>query len=333
MQEIEFVFFDIRDTLGYIDRPGHLVPYRPTTDRLLETVKGAIGLKIGIITNLPGSVTADQGRKLLDDAGITSYLEPAGIIINHDAGSSKPGAAIFEYAAEQVGIEIGKCCFVGENLIEVIGAKAAGMQAMLKPYPQGGEFKLQAEVADPATPTNSGRLFERVLEDEHVFAKRITIAAAKLAAAIREQAGLPLRAMGLLTMIVNDYVDPYHHRKEEKVLLPMALARGMTPDVCDWVKRQHEQGRCYFRAMSLALERTQAGEASAAPEFADICDAFAKLYRDHGPKEDNDLCPKICEYLSDLDDAVIVELINEIGPPRPNPWIALVGELERELGS
>ena len=29
---IKVVFFDARDTLGEVDRPGHLVPYRPSTE-------------------------------------------------------------------------------------------------------------------------------------------------------------------------------------------------------------------------------------------------------------------------------------------------------------
>jgi len=34
---VEVVFFDARDTLGEVDRPGHLVPYRPSTEKLLST--------------------------------------------------------------------------------------------------------------------------------------------------------------------------------------------------------------------------------------------------------------------------------------------------------
>ena len=62
----DVVFFDARDTLGEVDRPGHLIPYRPSTAQLLEAVSTQLKLRIGVITNLPADVTAAMhlwGRK------------------------------------------------------------------------------------------------------------------------------------------------------------------------------------------------------------------------------------------------------------------------------
>lgn len=53
---IEIIFFDIRDTLGEVDRPGHLVPYKPSTEKLLDAMKSVVGVRIGVITNLPEGV-------------------------------------------------------------------------------------------------------------------------------------------------------------------------------------------------------------------------------------------------------------------------------------
>jgi hypothetical protein len=39
-----------------------------------------------------------------------------------------------------VGVPVKKCLYVGENLIEVIGALAAGLQAVLKPCPPGRDL-------------------------------------------------------------------------------------------------------------------------------------------------------------------------------------------------
>jgi hypothetical protein len=33
-------FFDVRNTLGVVDRKGHLVQFRPSTGDLLKTMKG-----------------------------------------------------------------------------------------------------------------------------------------------------------------------------------------------------------------------------------------------------------------------------------------------------
>src|SRR5262249_45572257 len=65
---VQAILFDARDTLGEVDRPGHLVPYRPSTEKLLAAVKNVLKLKIGIITNLPADVSDEQGRRMVVEA-------------------------------------------------------------------------------------------------------------------------------------------------------------------------------------------------------------------------------------------------------------------------
>ena len=104
---------------------------------LLTKVRDVLGLRIGVITTL-GDFTNQQGRDLLTHAGLAGFLDPNGFVSEHDTnGVGKPAAVIYEHAANKAGVPIGNCLFVGENLLEVIGAKAAGMQALLKPFPPG----------------------------------------------------------------------------------------------------------------------------------------------------------------------------------------------------
>jgi beta-phosphoglucomutase-like phosphatase (HAD superfamily) len=67
-------------------------------------------------------------------------LDPQGFISDHDAGVAKPHVAIYQTAAQRVGVPIGRCLYVGENLAEVLGALAAGMKAILKPCPPSREM-------------------------------------------------------------------------------------------------------------------------------------------------------------------------------------------------
>jgi FMN phosphatase YigB (HAD superfamily) len=55
---------------------------------------------------------------------------------------AKPHLAIYEFAAHKVGGPIENCLYVGENLIEIMGALAAGMQAVLKPCPPGRDLPI-----------------------------------------------------------------------------------------------------------------------------------------------------------------------------------------------
>jgi FMN phosphatase YigB (HAD superfamily) len=139
MTRVRFVFFDIGGTLGDRDSSGTLIPFA-TTKRLLDDVQSLLGVPIGVITTL-GSLTNADGLDLLDKAGLKGFLHPQGFVSEHDVHEkAKPRVDIYRFAANRVGIPIEQCLFVGENLTEVMGALAAGMQAILKPSPPGREL-------------------------------------------------------------------------------------------------------------------------------------------------------------------------------------------------
>jgi FMN phosphatase YigB (HAD superfamily) len=136
---VRFVFFDIGGTLGDRDSSGKLIPFA-STKRLLTDVKTVVGVPIGVITTL-GPLSNAQGLDLLDQAGLKIFLHPQGFVSEHDVQeNAKPRAEIYQFAASRVGVPIEQCLFVGENLTEVMGALAAGMQATLKPCPPGREL-------------------------------------------------------------------------------------------------------------------------------------------------------------------------------------------------
>jgi len=139
LREIDFVFFDIGGTLGERDATtGDFVPF-PSSAGLLKAMRD-LGLRVGIITTLGTQLTNADVLALLKKAGLNQFLDPAGFISDHDAGMAKPNLEIYLFAAQRVGVSPGGCLFVGENLIEVIGAVAAGMKAILKPCPPGRDL-------------------------------------------------------------------------------------------------------------------------------------------------------------------------------------------------
>lgn len=137
---VEFVFFDIGGTLGERNpSTGKLVPF-PSTVGLLKSVRDDMGLRLGVITTLR-ELTNDEGRDLVAQAGLSGFFDPHGFVSEHDVSEKrKPKPEIYRFAAQQVGVPIDRCLYVGENLIEVIGAMAAGMCGMLKPSPPGREL-------------------------------------------------------------------------------------------------------------------------------------------------------------------------------------------------
>lgn len=138
MAAVEFVFFDIGGTLGTVAQ-NVLTPL-PGSAALLKTLRDTVGLRIGIITTLGTAFTNAQALQMLQQAGLAQFLDPQGFVSDHDTnGVAKPKPAIYRFAAQKAGVPIDRCLFVGENFAEVIGARAAGMQAQLKPSPPGVE--------------------------------------------------------------------------------------------------------------------------------------------------------------------------------------------------
>ncbi|MDR3634244.1 MAG: HAD-IA family hydrolase [Isosphaeraceae bacterium] len=137
--KLEFVFFDIGGTL--LDRhqdSGDFFSF-PSSIGLLKSVK-SMGARVGIITTLGAVMTNADAWRLLRIFDLDTFIDPQGLVSDHDAGVAKPHPQIFAFAAARVGSTVDRCLFVGENLTEVIGARLAGMHAILKPCPPGRDL-------------------------------------------------------------------------------------------------------------------------------------------------------------------------------------------------
>lgn len=198
MQEeskIQVIFFDARDTLGEVDSPGHLIPYRPSTEQLLMACRD-LGVRIGVITNLPGDpltdpstpdygLTDEQGKNMVVNAVLSQdpssqklrtigdFIARDYVITNKAAKASKPAPEIYHFAAKQLNVSPTECLFIGENQNEVIGAMLAGMQAQRKQCPPGRDFAPALVAKLGGSAIDSGRQFEAFFEHEHLLGERI----------------------------------------------------------------------------------------------------------------------------------------------------------------
>lgn len=331
-------FFDVRNTLGVVDRKGHLVPFRPSATELLQAMKGLEGARLAVITNVPPGVDA---AAMLEEADLGGYFEK--VISTQDpeilkAKTAKPQRTMYELAAKAMNADLADCTYVSENLLEVLGAINAGMAGIVKKFPPGGDYIRHGLGRGPVSSTASGRLSEAVFEGQHIVGKRIVVCAMKIVEKLRagDDPLAPnntlLSGMNRLVWLVNYFIDPYHHRMEEEALLPFAHMRGYPPSKTAWVLEEHDQGRAYFKAMTLALNRIQSGNRDALAEFANIVDAFTQLYRSHGAREDDELFKEIGDLLTDEDDAIVCGLIERLGPPDITLHYEIIQGMEQDLG-
>ena len=362
----DVVIFDVRDTLGEVDRPGHLVPYRPSTQKMLESVK-ALHVRTAVITNLPSDVSDAQGRDMVVQAILSQSLTGAhitigdfirrdDIITNHEAGADKPSAEIFSFAAQKLGVAPQKCLFVGENYMECLGAQLAGMRSLLKPCPPGREFLPALQGKLDASATDSGRQFEALLEHEHMLGERIFA----IGGAIADQIGTLIegktpvqrpgdwtspsaitlpenlrRGMAFFVYLIDHFADPVHLRAEES-MMEVAVACGMERKKAQWVFDQHDQARAYWAAIDVAWRRVQFGDEDdqlyALTDFAALTRAFVALFKAHAVRENNQLYPMAGSFFSDADDALVLNLIQHSGAADITPYIGMVERAELLLG-
>jgi hemerythrin-like domain-containing protein len=332
-KKIRAVFLDIRDTLGFVDQPGHLITFKPSTEHLLQTIKEQLGVRIGLITNLPDNVPDDKGFEMIENAGIFKYVDRADVITNHQSGMEKPHPGIYEFAAKKLGLEVDECMFMGENLLEVIGAQVAGMNSTLKPFPPRRDFLFKPLQKGTGSNVDSGRLAEVLMEEDHLIGKRIVMSAGKIAALIAQGKKPSMIALGNLNYLVHNYIDTFHHRKEEEALMPICVSRGFPLRDIEWVKLEHDQGRAYFKGIDCAYKRMLIGDDYAMEDLRFCLEGFVNLYRKHGAREDNDLLPKMTAVLTDQDDALLLDLFERIGPGDLTPFLLLISQMEAELNA
>jgi hemerythrin-like domain-containing protein len=338
--KIKIILFDIRNTLGLVDRPGHLMIH-PTSESLFKVLGSTV--RYGVITNLPDNVTAEQGRTMLESAIIgaqklTDYLDPNGIFINHEVGLSKPDPRIFLFAAEKMGASPEECLWIGENLLENVGAQAAGMRALLKPWPVGSELLSIAEPPPASEPAGLKR-FAVALMNEHKLGERIFDCGSRIVEMLSVGTGLSpsekaLSAMDSLIYLVDWFADPVHLQAEEDIIR-RSYARGVPKQQVQWVFDHHNQARAYWQAMTVAWQRINGGDPDdqhwAVNDFRVATEAFVALFRHHAVRENTELYPLISGKVTDADDEAFMRIIDRKAQD-VTAYIEIVASLEETLG-
>lgn len=332
-ESIKVIFLDVKDTLGYVDSPGHLVTFKPSTLQFLQAIKNEMGIRIGIITNLPENIDHQKGVKMLEEAGILEYVAKEDIVSSHEAKANKPSPSIYKFACKKLDVIPQEALFVGENLLEVLGAQSAGLNAMIKPFPPRRDFLFKPIPSSKGSQQNSGRLSEVLMEEDHLIGKRIVIVAAKMSEQISKKNKSSVSALGTLIYLLFNYVDKFHHAKEESILLPFAISKGYPSEKTLWITLEHDQGRSYFKAIDIAYKRVLNNDPTAWLDVKLNLDGFVNLYKHHGAQEDNEFLPQVTALFTDLDDAMVVDLFANAGPADLTPYLTLIAQMENELES
>lgn len=116
---------DVRDCLDGLHKERHLWAAVPAGVAEALARLHAAGLRLGVVSNSDGRVEA-----ALEAAGLRHFFEV--VIDSAVVGVEKPNPAIFHAALNTLGVEPAQALYVGDLYeIDVLGARAAGMEAVL----------------------------------------------------------------------------------------------------------------------------------------------------------------------------------------------------------
>lgn len=122
----------VRDCLTRMHRERHL--WSSIAEQSVESLQRlrAAGLRLGVVSNSDGRV-----EQALEAAGLREYFDV--VIDSALAGVEKPDPRIFHAALDALGVAPEEALYVGDLYeVDVLGARAAGMDAVLLGKPEPG---------------------------------------------------------------------------------------------------------------------------------------------------------------------------------------------------
>lgn len=126
----------------------------------------------------------------------------------------------------------------------------------------------------------------RQLKQDHVTVRRIRDIAQKCSDRLYAGADIPLEDIAIISVVIEEFVDAFHHGKEEKAYFPTSEGKGA--EYAEEVRKfviEHEFGRRVARMMVRNLQEWKRGIDGREP-VARFLKTYAAFVTDHTTKEE-----------------------------------------------
>lgn len=132
-----------------------------------------------------------------------------------------------------------------------------------------------------------------VLMEEHRVIERVLNALERASNRLSRGQDVYLRFFIGTTVFMKGFIDACHHNKEEGVLFPAMVEKGLSKETgpVAVMLADHETGRELSQKMRLAAERLQAGDVRSRDALVMTATSYVSHLRQHIYKEDNILFP------------------------------------------
>lgn len=175
----------------------------------------------------------------------------------------------------------------------------------------------------------------QILNEEHRVILRVLAALERIAEATRAAGRIPARSAADALDFLATFADRCHHGKEEELLFPALVKKGLPREVgpVAVMLAEHDEGRALVRAMRAAL----AGEGRPAEDFARAASEFVELLRAHIAKEDQVLFPMADGMLAEAEQAELLGAFerveqHDLGEGTHERYLALARDLCERTG-
>ncbi len=176
-----------------------------------------------------------------------------------------------------------------------------------------------------------------ILMQEHRVIERVLNALERAINRLGKGEDVYLRFFTGAVVFIRGFTDGCHHKKEELILFPALIARGLSKETgpVAVMLAEHEQGRHLAMGMRQATERFQAGDIRMRDTLVQNARAYISLLRQHITKEDKVLFPMADKIIpAETQDSLVSAFEaydrDETGEGMHEKYYGLAERLERE---
>jgi hemerythrin-like domain-containing protein len=114
--------------------------------------------------------------------------------------------------------------------------------------------------------------------------------------------------------VIKNFVDGFHHAKEEKLLFPLMVEKGfsMQQGPIPVMVNEHVQGRDFVKGMEKGIESFKGGNAAVKSMISENMQGYCSLLRNHISKENNVLFKMADNVLSEDDHLLLMKEFEKV---------------------
>lgn len=155
----------------------------------------------------------------------------------------------------------------------------------------------------------------QMLEDEHLIIAKVIGAAPVLADRLEAGQVVDVKTLHGVIEFMRTFADMYHHGKEEDLLFPTLVNKGISKQGCPIgaLTAEHTRGRVLVKELADAADTYQGGDPDAKKAVVKSLREIAALYPNHFWKEDYLLFPLTSKVLSLEEQQALYRQFEQVG--------------------